>query len=58
MDFQLIAESMPYLLEGARLTLIITAVSLLAGIIIGTLVALARLSGMRRCAGWPRLTLN
>ncbi|MFC6616381.1 amino acid ABC transporter permease [Deinococcus radiophilus] len=46
MDFQLIAESMPYLLEGARLTLIITAVSLLAGIIIGTLVALARLSGI------------
>ncbi|MER3555841.1 MAG: nickel transporter [Meiothermus sp.] len=55
MDFGLIHDSLPFLLQGAWVTLRITALSLAFGILLGTLVALARMSPVR----WlSRLTLG
>ncbi len=51
MDFGLIRESLPFLLQGAWVTLRITALSLLFGILLGTLVALARMSPIRWLSG-------
>ncbi|ADY27132.1 polar amino acid ABC transporter, inner membrane subunit [Deinococcus proteolyticus MRP] len=50
MDFQLIADSLPFLLQGAVLTLQVTAIALVAGTILGTLLALARLSPIKPLA--------
>lgn len=50
MDFQLIADSMPALLRGAVLTLQITLIALVAGTVLGTLLALARLSPVKPLA--------
>ncbi|MFC6592301.1 amino acid ABC transporter permease [Deinococcus lacus] len=47
MDFGLIADSLPLLLKASVLTLQVTALSLVFGVVIGTAVALARLSGIR-----------
>lgn len=47
MDFQLIADSLPFLIQGAVLTLQVTVISLVAGTILGTLLALARLSPLK-----------
>ncbi|WP_353540515.1 amino acid ABC transporter permease [Deinococcus xinjiangensis] len=44
MDFQLIIDSLPALLRGAGMTILIAAFSLLFGIIFGTLFALLRMS--------------
>lgn len=51
MDFGLIRESLPFLLQGAWVTLRITALSLVFGILLGTLVALARMSPVRWLSG-------
>lgn len=51
MDFGLIRESLPFLLQGAWVTLRITALSLVFGILLGTLVALARMSPLRWLSG-------
>lgn len=47
MDFELIADSLPLLLKGAQLTLQLTALSLLFGVVLGTLLALAKLSSVK-----------
>ncbi|WP_261664790.1 amino acid ABC transporter permease [Deinococcus sp. Marseille-Q6407] len=47
MDFQLIANNLPYLLQAAVLTIEVTAISLVAGTVLGTLLALARLSPIK-----------
>lgn len=47
MDFSLIRDNLPFLLQGAGMTVKITALSLVAGVVLGTLVALARLSPLR-----------
>jgi polar amino acid transport system permease protein len=55
MDFSLIHDSLPFLLQGAWVTLRVTVLSLVFGILLGTLVALARMSPLR----WlSRLTLG
>jgi polar amino acid transport system permease protein len=46
-DFSLIRDNLPFLLQGAGMTVKITALSLVAGVVLGTLVALARLSPLR-----------
>lgn len=51
MDFSLIRDSLPFLLQGAWVTIRITALSLVFGIILGTLVALARMSPVRWLSG-------
>lgn len=51
MDFGLIRESLPLLFQGAWVTLRITALSLVFGILLGTLVALARMSPLRWLSG-------
>ncbi|THF85809.1 amino acid ABC transporter permease [Deinococcus sp. KSM4-11] len=51
MDFNLIWQNIPYLLQGAAMTLKITALALVFGVLLGTLVALARLSPLRWLAG-------
>lgn len=47
MDFSLIRDNLPFLLQGAGMTVKITALSLVAGVVLGMLVALARLSPLR-----------
>ncbi|GHF55649.1 polar amino acid transport system permease protein [Deinococcus metalli] len=47
MDFNLIWQNLPYLFQGAAMTVKITALSLVFGVLLGTLVALARLSPLR-----------
>ncbi len=47
MDFGLIRDNLPFLLSGAWITLQITAVSLVCGVVLGTVVALARLSPLK-----------
>lgn len=51
MDFGLIRDSLPFLLQGAWVTLRITALSLIFGVFLGTLVALARMSPIRWLSG-------
>lgn len=55
MDFGLIRDSLPFLLQGAWVTVRITVLSLVFGILLGTLVALARMSPVRWLSG---LTLS
>lgn len=47
MDFSLITDNLPFLLQGAAMTVRITVLSLIFGILLGTLVALARLAPLR-----------
>ena len=44
-DFSVIASSLPFLAQGLMLSLWLTLLSIIGGIILGTLLALARLSG-------------
>lgn len=46
-DFSVILDNLPFLLEGMKLTLLLTALAMSGGIVIGTLLALARLSSIR-----------
>lgn len=45
--FNLVLENLPFLLKGALYTLVITIVSMLLGLIIGIITAIARLKGPR-----------
>jgi glutamate/aspartate transport system permease protein len=45
-DFQVIINSLPFLLQGLQLSLWLTFLAIVGGIILGTLLALARLSGI------------
>jgi glutamate/aspartate transport system permease protein len=47
-DFGVIGRSLPYLLtEGLTFTLTLTALATIGGVILGTLIAMARLSGIK-----------
>ena len=43
-DFEIIVKSVPFLLEGMGLTLLLTVFAILGGLLLGTLLALCRLS--------------
>jgi glutamate/aspartate transport system permease protein len=45
-DFGVIVDSLPFLWEGLQLSLFLTFLAILGGIALGTLLALARLSGI------------
>lgn len=45
-DFSVIADSLPFLLQGLQLSLWLTFLAIVGGIVLGTLLALARLSGI------------
>jgi His/Glu/Gln/Arg/opine family amino acid ABC transporter permease subunit len=45
--FSVVVESLPYLLEGLRITLLVTASALLASLVLGFLVGTMRLSSVR-----------
>lgn len=47
-DFSVIINSLPFLWEGLQLSLWLTFLAIIGGIVLGTLLALARLSGI-----WP-----
>jgi glutamate/aspartate transport system permease protein len=47
LDFDVVARTWPYLLTGLQYTLQLTAVAALGGIVLGTLLAMARLSSIR-----------
>ncbi|MFK7963796.1 MAG: amino acid ABC transporter permease [Burkholderiaceae bacterium] len=44
-DFDVVAKSLPFLWEGLQLSLTLTFLAIIGGIVLGTLLALARLSG-------------
>ena len=45
-DFSVIWSALPFLWEGLQLSLWLTFLSIIGGIVLGTLLALARLSGI------------
>ena len=47
LDFDVIARTWPYLMSGLRYTVQLTVVAALGGIVLGTLLAMARLSSIR-----------
>jgi glutamate/aspartate transport system permease protein len=51
LDFDVIMRSWPYLLGGLRYSLQLTAVAAAGGILLGTLLAIARLSSIKALAG-------
>ena len=46
-DFEVIERSLPYLWQGMQFTLYLTLLAMLGGIVLGTLLALTRLSSFR-----------
>jgi His/Glu/Gln/Arg/opine family amino acid ABC transporter permease subunit len=44
-DFSVIANNLPFLWQGLQLSLLLTGLAILGGIVLGTLLALMRLSG-------------
>jgi len=50
LDFDVVARTWPYLLTGLQYTLQLTVVAALGGIVLGTLLAMARLSSIRPLA--------
>jgi glutamate/aspartate transport system permease protein len=44
-DFNVILDNLPFLWEGLQLSLLLTVLAILGGIVLGTLLALMRLSG-------------
>ena len=49
-DFDVIWSSLPFLWQGLQLSLGLTFLSIIGGIVLGTLLALARLSGIKPLA--------
>ena len=49
-DFGVIIDNLPFLWEGLQLSLLLTVLAVLGGIVLGTLLALARLSGIKPLA--------
>ena len=57
-DWSSIVPSMPYLLDGTVITLKITAIAIVVGIVWGTLLAVMRLSSFKPLAGLRLPTLT
>ncbi|MCG6884419.1 MAG: amino acid ABC transporter permease [Silicimonas sp.] len=49
-DFGVIISNLPFLWQGLQLSLLLTLLAILGGIVLGTLLALARLSGIKPLA--------
>ena len=47
LDFEIVGRSLPYLWKGFQYTVQLTVISALGGLVLGTLLALARLSSIR-----------
>jgi len=54
----IVIENMPFLLQGAYYTLLITIISMFFGLIIGVLTAIARLKGNRLLQGIARVYVS
>jgi len=46
-DFSVIIDNLPFLLKGMQTTLLLTALAMVGGIVLGTLLALARISSIK-----------
>ena len=57
-DFGVIVRSLPFLWEGMQLSLLLTGLALLGGIVLGTLLALLRLSRFKALAWSAALYVN
>ncbi|MGX9430697.1 MULTISPECIES: amino acid ABC transporter permease [Bradyrhizobium] len=57
-DLSAISNSLPFLLEGLALSLMLTAVAMAGGLILGLLIAILRLSRLRLIAGLAALYVN
>lgn len=49
-DFDIIFNNLPFLIEGMKTTLLLTALAMIGGVVLGTLLALVRLSSMKALA--------
>ncbi len=49
-DYQIIVDSLPFLLQGLQLSLLLTGLGIIGGIAIGTVLALMRLSALKPMA--------
>jgi glutamate/aspartate transport system permease protein len=45
-DFQIILDNLPFLFDGLKVTFLLTFLSVIGGIVIGTLLALVRIAGI------------
>lgn len=57
-DTDVVLRSLPFLLEGMQLSLLLTALAILGGIVLGTILALLRLSPVRPLAWLGALYVN
>ena len=57
-DFDVILNNLPFLWQGLQLSLWLTFLAVLGGIALGTLLALARLSGIRPLAIFAAAYVN
>ncbi|MGI9386588.1 MAG: amino acid ABC transporter permease [Methyloligellaceae bacterium] len=46
-DWKVVADSIPFLWQGMQITLMLTVIAIIGGILLGTLLALSRLSGFK-----------
>ena len=53
-DFAVIARNLPYLWEGLQLSLMLAAISIAAGIVLGSLLASFACLGSLRSRGLPK----
>ena len=57
-DFGVIVRSIPFLWEGMQLSLLLTALAILGGVVLGTILALLRLSRFKPLAWTAALYVN
>lgn len=57
-DFSVIFDNLPFLLEGMQTTLLLTVVAMFGGILLGTLLALARMSSFSVLSGIATSYIN
>ena len=57
-DFGVILRSLPFLLEGMQLSLLLTSLAILGGIVLGTVLAILRLSPVRPLAWLGAIYVN
>ena len=58
LDFGVVRDSLPYLWQGMKYTLQLTATSAIGGLFFGTLLAMARLSSMKPLAWFASAYVN
>lgn len=58
LDFSVVPLAMPYIIKGLLFSLKLTGVSMIGGVVLGTLLALARLSGGKMLGGAAKFYID